>query len=525
MKLDTAVSEPFTLVEESSDITLNDKFQELLSAKTADHDVQYVARLRKQYPELTVTAVPVNNCNLLAFAASGHALAELENEPEEPIASWRGWVPALGQGETGRIGQTTFFAKYHYKWSSQDFVFYVVGGIQYVLKEPEEGCSTLSPSKLVDALIAAAGTWQFADQEVIWVFDSYWQRSKALFEQVRKAEWENVILDPKQKAAVQDVSAKFFDSKDVYEELGVPWKRGIIFHGPPGNGKTISTKALMHTLARRSPPVASLYVKSAINTYQIRSIFQLARRLSPCMLIFEDIETIVTPNTRSYFFNEVDGLESNDGILMIASTNYLDRLDPGLSKRPSRFDRKYLFPLPNENERTLYCEFWRRKLEKRRNKVEFPKRLCPAMASITDDFSFAFLQEAFVATLLVIARKEEVEDTDSGRHDDNDLDKFELWRIFKVQVRDLRSDMGSKSRTLTQSDVIPAPCCAQQGHGQQDMGSYHGLLRCNPARPLLTQDTLPQRNDVNHGAMYDSQAVGPVGWKHSYMNTAALDFR
>lgn len=521
MRLDT---EPFTLVEETSAATLNDKFQELLSAKTADHDIQYVTRLREQYPELTVTAVPVNNCNLSAFAASGHASAELVNEPDEPVASWRGWVPALGHGEKGGIGQTTFFAKYHYKWSSEDFVVYIVGGIQYILKEPRGGETALSTSKLVDSLIAAAGVWQYSDPEIVWVFDGYWQRSKALFDQVRKAEWENVILDPKQKNAVQDVSTKFFDSKDLYDELGVPWKRGIIFHGPPGNGKTISIKALMHTLARRNPPVPSLYVKSAINTYQIRSIFQLARRLAPCMLIFEDIETIVTNNTRSYFFNEVDGLESNDGILMVASTNYLERLDPGLSKRPSRFDRKYLFPMPNEHERTLYAEFWRRKLEKRGNRVEFPQRLCPAMASITDGFSFAFLQEAFVATLLVIARREESETADSGRHDD-DLDHFELWRIFKAQVRDLRSDMGSETQGPVVPQMTPAPC----SHCRNDQTSATKPYQAPPMTTFhQTQSilhNLPPVFSTGVDTMYDIDASGPVGFKAQYFNTTAFEHR
>jgi ATP-dependent Zn protease len=123
------------------------------------------------------------------------------------------------------------------------------------------------------------------------------------------------------------------------------------------------------------------------------------------MLVLEDIETIVTPQTRSYFFNEMDGLENNDGLFVVASTNFLDRLDPGLSKRPSRFDRKYIFPIPNEHERTLYCEFWRQKLQNK-PKINFPQKLCPAMAHITDGFSFAFLQECFVATLLTLAREQ-----------------------------------------------------------------------------------------------------------------------
>jgi SpoVK/Ycf46/Vps4 family AAA+-type ATPase len=121
-----------------------------------------------------------------------------------------------------------------------------------------------------------------------------------------------------------------------------------------GNGKTISLKALMHTLQERKKPVVTLYVKSAAYAYHIRQVFQMARAMTPCMLVLEDIDTIVTHSTRSYFFNEVDGLENNDGILMIATTNHLDELDPGLSKRPSRFDRKYLFPLPDKGERSQY---------------------------------------------------------------------------------------------------------------------------------------------------------------------------
>lgn len=110
----------------------------------------------------------------------------------------------------------------------------------------------------------------------------------------------------------------------------------------------------MHTLQERKSPVVTLYVKAAPYSYDIRQVFVMARAMTPCMLVLEDVDTIVTEATRSYFFNEVDGLENNDGILMIASTNHLDKLDPGLSKRPSRFDRKYLFPLPDQGERAQY---------------------------------------------------------------------------------------------------------------------------------------------------------------------------
>ena len=215
-------------------------------------------------------------------------------------------------------------------------------------------------------------------------------------------------------------------------------------------------------------PIPTLYVKSAPYTYDIRQVFSRARALAPCMLILEDVETIVTPDTRSYFFNEMDGLENNDGkvhlchsgavsglillvhlgIFVVASTNFLNKLDPGLSKRPSRFDRKYNFPLPNENERTLYCEYWRNKLKSKKS-IDFPEKLCPAMAHITQGFSFAFLQECFVATLLVLAR-EEIEivaisaDARPFDGDNDDLDDYKLWVTFKEQAEVLRKEVENQ---------------------------------------------------------------------------------
>lgn len=213
----------------------------------------------------------------------------------------------------------------------------------------------------------------------------------------------------------------------------------------------------MRTLSHRKPSIPTLYVRSAPGTSYIAAVFSFARRMAPCMLVLEDIETIVNATTRSYFFNEVDGLENNDGILMLASTNFLDRLDPGLSKRPSRFDRKYLFPLPNEHERDLYAQFWRHKLKDKPN-VHFPKSLCPAMAKITNKFSFAYIQEAFVATLLEIARRD-TDNTeawvDDDEDDEDDLDRYLLWRVFKEEVKILRKDMDAQNEEVVDPEEEP----------------------------------------------------------------------
>jgi len=154
--------------------------------------------------------------------------------------------------------------------------------------------------------------------------------------------------------------------------------------------------------------------------------------------------------------------------------------DPGIAKRPSRFDRKYLFPNPNEKERTAYMQYWQTKLSDNKD-LDFPDKLCPAIAKITNGFSFAFLQEAMIAALLSIARdKDSLTENvclecmeshprpESGRscenesarpfkglydwiwcvrqvdEEDGDLDGYLLWREVKKQVRILREELGEE---------------------------------------------------------------------------------
>jgi hypothetical protein len=90
------------------------------------------------------------------------------------------------------------------------------------------------------------------------------------------------------------------------------------------------------------------------------------------------------------------------------------------------------------------AQYWRTKL-KNKQSIEFPAKLCDAIADITEDFSFAYLKEAFVATLLELAREHEDNDEESNDDDDEDdpLDKYEFWRAFKAQAKALRDDMGS----------------------------------------------------------------------------------
>ena len=179
---------------------------------------------------------------------------------------------------------------------------------------------------------------------------------------------------------------------------------------------------------------------------------------------------------------------------MVASTNHLDQLDPGLSSRPSRFDRKYLFPLPSEEERVLYCDYWRKKL-KSKPSIEFPKKLSIAIAGITQDFSFAYMKEAFVATLLTIANgRTELANTRGGEGS-GDLDDYELWREMKKTVKILREDMGNRSKRTAFGHMLAAANPAPPPHELPDEASAQGSL------------SLPIRSHENfvHPVIHDHQ--------------------
>jgi transitional endoplasmic reticulum ATPase len=91
----------------------------------------------------------------------------------------------------------------------------------------------------------------------------------------------------------------------------------------------------MHSLYDRPSSIPTLYVKSFFSFQgpenSIRSIFRKARETAPCFLVMEDIDSLVTDELRSYFFNEMDGLSVNDGIMLVASTNHRKWLPRTLS--------------------------------------------------------------------------------------------------------------------------------------------------------------------------------------------------
>jgi len=155
----------------------------------------------------------------------------------------------------------------------------------------------------------------------------------------------------------------------LYSKLGHRMPRGILLYGPSGTGKTLLAKAVAteseaNFISVRGPELLSKWVGESERG--IREIFRRARQASPCVIFFDEIdsiapvrgvggETAVTERVVSQLLTELDGIESLHGVVVLAATNRADMIDTALL-RPGRFDKMVLVPMPDKEGRKKILE-------------------------------------------------------------------------------------------------------------------------------------------------------------------------
>jgi len=153
---------------------------------------------------------------------------------------------------------------------------------------------------------------------------------------------------------------------DVFGRMGIKTPKGVLLYGPPGAGKTLLAKAVANEseanfIQIKGPSLLSMWVGKSEEG--VRKIFERARQVSPCIIFFDEIDSLagkrggnygggakVTENVLNQLLAEMDGIEDLTNVIVMGATNRPDILDPALM-RPGRFDRIVYVPVPEEEGR------------------------------------------------------------------------------------------------------------------------------------------------------------------------------
>jgi transitional endoplasmic reticulum ATPase len=187
---------------------------------------------------------------------------------------------------------------------------------------------------------------------------------REVFVEVPNVNWQDI-------GGLEEVKQKLVEAvewpltyPDLFQQADIKPPRGILLSGPPGTGKTLVAKALaneseVNFISVKGPELMSKYVGESERG--VREVFRKAKQASPCILFFDEFDSLVperglssdsqvAERVISQFLAELDGLEELKGVLVLAATNRKDLIDSAIL-RPGRFDFTLEFPLPEEKAR------------------------------------------------------------------------------------------------------------------------------------------------------------------------------
>ena len=243
----------------------------------------------------------------------------------------------------------------------------------------------------------------------------------------------------------------------LYDKLGHNMPRGILLHGPSGTGKTLLAKAVAtqseaNFVSVRGPELLSKWVGESERG--IREIFKRARQSAPCVIFFDEIdsiapirgaggETAVTERVVSQLLTELDGMENMHGVIVLAATNRADMIDPALL-RPGRFDKIIQIPLPDKESRKSILKINAEKIptisdEKDPQHIDFEK-----LAELTDGLSGADTASIANTAVSLVIHEFLDKNPDVKDIEKKDVDAKVTMKHFEEAVKKVREQKDLK---------------------------------------------------------------------------------
>lgn len=208
----------------------------------------------------------------------------------------------------------------------------------------------------------------------------------------RDNKWQDLYLPEGLKRDIQDSVEGFLKAESYYKEANIAWKRGMLFYGEPGLGKSSTIRTIISSYDFKPVTVQS---GAQTNDDVLTEAFAYAQEQSPGLLYIEDLDSILTSGfvSLSHFLNLMDGVATKSGILIIATANDIGKLGESVVNRPSRFDRKFEFPLPDEDMTRDYLKKWFNKSLKKKEYDKLVELACE------NNFSYAYLKELYLTSI------------------------------------------------------------------------------------------------------------------------------
>ena len=201
-------------------------------------------------------------------------------------------------------------------------------------------------------------------------------RARLLTEKTGRVTFEDVAGIDEAKAELEEI-VEFLRDPQKFQRLGGKIPKGVLLVGPPGTGKTLLARAIA---GEANVPFFTISGSDFVEMFvgvgasRVRDMFEQGKKNAPCIIFIDEIDAVgrhrgaglgggndEREQTLNQMLVEMDGFESNEGVILIAATNRPDVLDPALL-RPGRFDRQVVVPNPDVNGREKILRVHMRKV-------------------------------------------------------------------------------------------------------------------------------------------------------------------
>jgi cell division protease FtsH len=201
-------------------------------------------------------------------------------------------------------------------------------------------------------------------------------RARLLTEKQGRVTFDDVAGIDEAKSELQEI-VEFLKDPQKFQRLGGKIPKGVLLIGPPGTGKTLLARAIA---GEANVPFFTISGSDFVEMFvgvgasRVRDMFEQGKKNAPCIIFIDEIDAVgrhrgaglgggndEREQTLNQMLVEMDGFESNEGVILIAATNRPDVLDPALL-RPGRFDRQVMVPNPDVNGREKILRVHMRKV-------------------------------------------------------------------------------------------------------------------------------------------------------------------